>query len=138
MDMSHLGVLIADATRYESLGRRFRAGGNPIEFSEVAAWLILVAGICAAVWISHQVAGKLIRNNQHSPTRLFRELCIAHRMTGFQRRLLCQLARAYDLPHPVHLYLRPACFETQNIPAHLAAYQSQVATLRETLFGKDV
>jgi hypothetical protein len=131
----HLGALIADATRYESMSRRFRPGGNSIEISEVALWLFLLAGIVTAVWLSHKLAGHVIRSTHHSLSRLFHDLCAAHGVNWWQRRLLHQLARACNLPHPVHLFLRPACFDSRNLPANLAGHQRQFAALQESLFG---
>jgi hypothetical protein len=69
-----------------------------------------------------------------SPTRLFRELCAAHRLSLPSRRMLKRLASTRRLANPAMLFMQPEHFETTTLPAHLQPSANKIQKLRETLF----
>ena len=128
-------MLVAESNVYEHMGRRFRPGGNSFDLSDAIVWLLLIAGVVVLAWFLHKVVTQIVQTKNHSLNHLFGQLCAAHGVGWYGRRLLYRLAGVHRLPHPVHLFLRPDCFQPQTLPPEMSAFQSEVSHLRATLFG---
>src|SRR5438132_1508487 len=100
--------------------------------------LLILGGVtllvlCAFIW---QLA--LRRRHQrdfwfNSASRLFGELCRAHRLGRSNRRLLKQLAVARGLESASVLFVEPEHFDLTSLPPELKASASGLRQLRHTL-----
>ncbi len=129
------GAVVAQTNVFEQMGRRFRPGGNSFDVSDAIVWLSFIAGAVALVWFLHSLVTRVTQANKHSQNRLFGQLCVIHDVGWHDRRLLYRLAGVHGLPHPVHLFLSPECFQPQTLPSEMSAFQGEVAQLHATLFG---
>ena len=68
------------------------------------------------------------------PSRLFDELCKAHRLDRSSRRVLKQLAACRGLTDAGVLFIEPDHFDTSRIPAELTTSAKQIRQLRHQLF----
>lgn len=71
----------------------------------------------------------------NSNSRLFAEMCHAHRLDRSSRRLLKQLAASRGLKNPAELFVEPDHFDTTNLPLELKPRAPGVRQLRHELFG---
>ncbi|HMO84279.1 MAG TPA: hypothetical protein PKC18_05080 [Lacipirellulaceae bacterium] len=127
-------LLLAQVYR-QDLGRGFRGAASQLRWTDVlpyiAAIVLLIAG-CA-------VYSYLKRRNDMSercndPHKLFRELCLAHRLDRASRRLLLMLAEAAQCEQPAQVFLMPGAFEPAQLPASLRTRAADVVALRNRLF----
>lgn len=70
----------------------------------------------------------------NSPTRLFTELCRAHRLDRTNRRLLKQLAAERGLKNAALLFVEPEHFDLTNLPADLKSSAAELRHLKHKLF----
>src|SRR4051812_11948030 len=101
--------------------------------------LLIVGGVtllvlCAFAW-------QLILRRRHqrdfwfdSTSRMFAELCRAHKLGRSNRRLLKQLAIARGLGNATVLFVEPDHFEATDLPPELKASASDLRQLRHKLF----
>jgi hypothetical protein len=133
--MAPVSFLPLLAVSREDFGRGFRGATSQLNWTDVIPY---------AVGISLLIAGALIYNyvkkrNDMSercddPHKLFRELCMAHRLDRPSRRLLLHLADATQLPQPAQVFLTPAACEPSRVPAALRGRVDELKRLRERLF----
>ncbi|MCI0333328.1 MAG: hypothetical protein L0228_08915 [Planctomycetes bacterium] len=102
-------------------------------------WLIVV-GVIACLLLTtliYRVASRRSSRtfSSDSPAKLFRELCAAHGLNLYSRRLLKRLAQARGLTSPALLFVEPQHFDTHNFPAELKSSATELRQLRERLFG---
>jgi hypothetical protein len=69
-----------------------------------------------------------------SSSRLFRELCRAHRLNLASKRLLKRLASAHGVESAADLFIEPEYFESANPPAALKSSADELRQLRHRLF----
>jgi hypothetical protein len=70
----------------------------------------------------------------HSPRRLFRDLCRAHRLPLRSRQLLKRLAFAHGVKEPETLFVNSSYFDAANLPASLRPAADEIRTLHNRLF----
>ncbi len=133
--LSPAGLLLAEVSRWESMG-----GGLRPKEGDNSAWEILaVIGGCAvlaaAVWWLLTRFTDIGRARPNSPRKLFAELCSAHGLDAANRRLLAKIARWQRLKHPARLFMEPERFETVNLSPQLAASREQVEAIRKQIFA---
>jgi hypothetical protein len=81
--------------------------------------------------------GSLVLINRHSPWRLFRELCAAHRLHPGERSLLKRLAIERKLPHPATLFVEPGLWDCHELGSQWQQQAERLGSLRERLFVRD-
>jgi hypothetical protein len=126
--------LIAQVTR-EEFGRGFRGAASQRSVSDlvpyVAAFALLLAG-----WGLYSFFKR--RNDMtercNDPHKLFRELCLVHKLDRASRRLLLLLAGAHQMAQPAQVFVTPAAFEATRLPAALRGQAAEIKRLRERLF----
>ncbi len=99
--------------------------------------LILVAvTLLVVVTIAWQaISSRRRRDFDHDrPSRLFADLCRAHKLSWANRRLLKHLAAARDLKCPAALFVEPEFFDMTNVPPALKASAGELRQLRHKLF----
>lgn len=130
--------LLAESSRFMSLGRKFRRGNAPLEIGDVVITLLAVAAIGLIAWgLYHWVAIQQ-RRVSNSPGRLFRELCQAHRLNWTNRRLLTQLASWRGIEHPARLFLEPEWFDSSTLSPALEPEREGIERLRDQIFGRRI
>ena len=70
----------------------------------------------------------------NSPSRLFHELCRAHRLDLANRRRLKKLAAAENAESAAALFVEPKYFDAANIPQSLNSSANELRQLRSKLF----
>lgn len=135
MTFCGLPRLVAQASPVMHLGDRFRpgqAGSNG-----TALWLILVAaaGSLALSWLAVQAITRRRERLRHSPWRLFRDLCAAHRLTRRQCQLLRRLAQARQLPQPALLFLDPQPWDLARQEPLDPRTRQELEALKRQLFA---
>jgi len=101
----------------------------------VAAILVsLLLGGLLCVLVVIALIRRFLRQQQHSPRRLFQELCRAHRLLRRDVQLLGLLARKHALEQPARLFLEPSFLISAGNKSDPRAAQFQV--LRRLIFGE--
>jgi hypothetical protein len=108
-----------------------KATFGKFELIILGAVVLLLAGTLVWQWIGRRPPRDFRCN---SPSRLFGDLCRAHRLDRSSRRLLKQLASQCDARSPAELFVEPAFFDTANIPSALKASARELRQLRHKLF----
>jgi hypothetical protein len=124
------------ATREESfrVWGRFdhqRPGVGPFELIILSAVALLLAGTLIWQIVARRRQREFASNN---PTRLFGELCRAHRLDRSNRRLLKQLAAAHGIKSAALLFVEPDYFDMTNVPPALKSLAGELRQLRHKLF----
>ena len=117
------------------IGDNFPASGDRQNWSDL--WPYGIAAVVAA--IATAIVLKVRKHNDMTlpcddPHRLFRELCLAHKLDRGSARLLAHLATALRLEQPAQIFLTPAAFEPARLPGSLKARAAELKLLRERLF----
>lgn len=100
-------------------------------------WLIAAGAIAlvVAVWVSYRLA---IHHQKEfwcdNSSRLFHDLCRAHRLDLANRRLMKKLASERGVDHPADLFVEPEYFDTANLPPALKTSATELRQLRHQLF----
>lgn len=127
--------LLAQISRWERLGDGLHRPRGRIEFADFAPYIILtilLGGVIAAVLTYRKHNDWTVPCDD--PRKLFRELSRAHRLDRHSRRLLRQLAEVLQLEQPAEVFLQPAYFKAENLPAPLQSEAAWYEQLRERLF----
>ena len=132
----HLAVL-ADATRWRSMGSRLRGSRARFDTGDLLLGLLLLVAVLAGVLVLSRLVARQERHRRHNnPRSLFRGLCRAHGLDRPSRRLLAQLARSGRLAHPAVLFLEPHRFEAHALGPNLRAKQADLEALRDRIFQR--
>jgi hypothetical protein len=132
---SHLLWPIFAQIYREDFGRGFRGATSQLHWTDflpyIAAFVLITGGWALYVHLKR-------RNDMTArcddPHKLFRELCLAHQLDRASRRLLLQLAAAWNFSQPAQVFLTPAAFEPSRLPADLRGRMDEVKQLRARLF----
>jgi hypothetical protein len=126
--------LLAQVYR-EDLGRGFRGATSQLSWFDVVPYVIVVALLIggAKLWSYLQRRADMSEWCD-DPHKLFRELCVAHKLDRTSRRLLLQLAEVARFAQPAQVFVSPAVFEPARLPASLRSRADEVKRLRERLF----
>src|SRR5262245_49426527 len=102
--MNNFPILIAEsAPHFHFLNGRFHEGGPGFGWTELAWTAGVVLVITLVVWLLMLYVQRRERRSYHSPKRLFRELCTAHKLTWADCWLLKRLAGTLELASPAAL-----------------------------------
>jgi hypothetical protein len=126
------GYLLATqnySREWERLGRLLN--GGPYELLILAAVTLIVIVTIAWQTISRRRGHDF---EYDRPSRLFAELCRAHKLNWSHRRLLKHLAAARGLKCPAALFVEPEYFDISNVPASLKSSVSELRQLRHRIF----
>jgi len=128
-------LLLGQFSKWKRLGDGLHRSGNRLEFSDLLPYLIVIAviiiGVAVANWLRHRYD---LSQPCNDPRKLFMELCKAHHLDWPTRRLLHRLALSHELAQPAEVFLKPALFETGQLPPHLMKDATRLAALRQRLF----
>lgn len=128
-------LFFAQISRWQRLGdgiHRSRGRMDPMDLVPYAIALVAIAAIIVFVV-------KLRKSNDMSlacddPDKLFRELSLAHELDRGSQKLLRRLASALQLNHPGEVFLQPAYFHADQVPAQLQNQSAELDALRQRLF----
>ena len=129
--------LLAEVSRIESMGRKFRGGRTKFDADNVWVGLLVLFGMVVVFWFLSRLKDRQESSRRvNNPRKLFRELCKAHGLKFFQRRLLKQVARWQRLARPAKLFLEPERLEPRNLSPRLRARQDELAVIGKKLFAE--
>jgi hypothetical protein len=132
-------ILLAQQSRYHSLGNRFRGRRARLDPNDLLAIVTLVVVIALAVYLLSRLVKRLDRTRSfNSPRRLFRDLCRAHGLDRRNQRLLAEIAAGQSLEQPAHLFLDPGRFDKSQLSERLHARLNEVQQIRDRLFAQQV
>jgi hypothetical protein len=95
----------------------------------VSALLVLV------IWLITVLIRYRAQRTCHSPWQLFHGLCAAHGLNHGERSLVRQLARDLELDQPAVLFVEPAWWDHDRLPAGLTRQFTVIDKLRKRLFA---
>ena len=121
--------------RFIHMGRRFRHGGSSVDTQDLLLLLTVLAVVATVIWLLSRYSKLREKRAQHSPRRLFHELCRAHKICWADRKLLRQLARWHQLPHAAQLFVAPERFDPAKLSPAFGRRAARLAALRGRLFG---
>ena len=120
-----------------SMARGFHGKDAELDLGTVLSCLLIATAFVLAIWLlSRWTTQKERAGSYHSPRRLFRDLCRAHRLDRSQRWLLRRLARLRQLPQPAALFLMPECFASATLSGELQAQSAALEAIRARIFGE--
>ena len=127
--------LLAQATGWWEMGRRFREGGPALEPANLLIFLAVVAAGTFLFWLLAKFLQRDNKRSFHGPRRLFWELCREHDLNLFDRWLLWRLAAAQRLPQPACVFVDANCFASEQIPHRLKRKKMQLQRIHQKLFA---
>ena len=131
-------LLLAETRRMEYMSESLRRVNNKAELAELLK--LLPYGIAlAVVGIGYYVYRRLAKRNDFSlpcndPHKFFRQMCAAHKLNFGSRRLLLQLAAAWEMPHPAAVFVTPSAFRVNDLPPQLRKEEARIHELAAKLF----
>lgn len=128
-------ALLAQYDNWQRLGDGLHRSGGRAEMAD----LIPVAIVLVSLAVIGLVAVKIHKRNDFSKpcndaNKLFRQLCTVHGLNSSNRRLLVQLANAWQLPNPATLFVTPAAFRSTELPDWLQSEAERIKQLANKLF----
>ncbi len=127
-------LLLADANRFRSLGNHFRGRRAEVDGGDLLTGLILLGCVVLVGYLLSRLLARQERQRSYNkPAALFRQLCKAHQLDRYQRRLLRELAAAQQVEPAARLFLEPEHFQ----PSHLGSLveAEEILLLRDRLFA---
>ena len=127
--------LLADQSRFQHLGDRFRSTGAASESSQIwtLVWLALAIAVVAAVLTF--LVRFAEKRRYRSALRLYLELCRAHNLKWTNRWLLWRLACYRRLAQPARLFIEPEQFTSGPLSPGLAARQARLSEIYNSIFA---
>ncbi len=129
-------TLLAQATRPEELGRRFRGPESQLDWGDAVGILAFVAVAAALLGALHwllRYQGE--RRRCFHPGRLFQQLCRLHQLDRHQRRLLWQLAQARAPEHPGTVFVVQELWDIEHLRTQGSPGASVLVQIYEKIFG---
>ena len=128
--------LAAPRETLRSLANAFRRRSDE---PAVVDWLYIVGGAVGVLAVLWFVARRVLRSEPpkpfRHPTKMFRSLCKAHRLSRRRRRLLERLALAHGLASPGLLFVMPAKLDVRGLDASWQRRQGELDLIKSRLFG---
>lgn len=131
-------LLLAETPLVEYRSEALRRVNNKAEFAELMrlapyATALALAAIAFYAWNWFKK-----RNDFtipcNDPQRLFRQLCAAHNLNLSSRRLLIELAAAWEMAQPAAVFVTPSAFRVNDLPEHLRKEEARINELAAKLF----
>lgn len=128
-------VLLADDSRWQNLGQRFRGSRAQLDEWDISVGIAVVGGLLVGIFLLSRYASSSEKGRRfHSQRKLFRSLCAAHGLERSDGRLLKRLARLHRISHPARLFLEPERFQRLESGRELSAENDAIEALRRRLF----
>lgn len=129
------GILLAEQSRLESLGRGFQHGSG-VSAGNIVLSVLTLVGIVLAVWAAaywHAHRERLPWCNDAAT--LFRSLCRAHALRWGDQWLLWRVARYQRLDDPARMFLEPQRLDPANLGSVFRVQAARLVAIRERLFA---
>ena len=128
-------TLLAQLSNWQRLGDGLHKSGSRTELADLIP-IAIVLGVLAIVGYA---AVKFYKRNDFSKpcndaNKLFRQLCFVHGLNGSSRRLLVQLADAWEMQNPATLFITPSAFRASELPDWLKGEAESIKQLAKKLF----
>jgi hypothetical protein len=129
------GILLAEPSRLETLGRGFQHGSG-VSRGNIVLGVFVLVGIVLAVWAAaywHTHRDRLPWCNDAA--KLFWSLCRAHALRWGDRWLLWRVARYQRLDDPARMFLEPQRLDPANLGAVFRTQSARLGAIRARLFA---
>ena len=128
--------LFGQRARLDDLTGYFRGPRVQLSSRDAVFMLLGLAGVILAIWLLSLVMNWQEQGHKRpSPTRLFVEVCHAHRLNWRDGWLLWRLAKSQRLSDPARVFLEPDRFDPIQLVGTLRFHAARLAALREKLFA---
>lgn len=133
--MNATNMLLAQRHNWERLGDRFSGKHAEVNWEELLVLLACLIGSAVVIWLLYAATRwQEARLRRPNPRRLFRELCRAHRLNRWERRVLRELAESAAARQPAELFVRPDAFRPAPLPRLATERPAAFEQLRRKLF----
>ncbi|TWT75999.1 hypothetical protein Pla123a_27850 [Posidoniimonas polymericola] len=130
-------LILAQRANWERMGDRFSGEAAELQTEELLTLLAVVVGAGLLIWLLRVAArwqeGRLKRPN---PRRLFNDLCRAHRLNRWERKLLREMGEGLGLRQPAEVFVRPDAFRASPLPPDAEAMPVAFKQLQKKLFAE--
>ena len=134
-ELSSLALL--GRSRLEDMSRYFRGPRVQLSSRDAVFILLGLAGLILVIWLlSLVVQWQEQGRKKPSATRLFLQLCRAHRLKWRDGWLLWRLAISQRLTDPARVFLEPERFEPEHLMGTLRFHAARFQMLRGKLFSR--
>jgi hypothetical protein len=137
--MSHLPVhciLFAQQNPLNNFAREFQGRETRLNSGYLAAGLLVVLGMCLAVWLLGQLLERYGgRRPVDNARTLFLALCRAHRLRWSEAWLLWRVARDQQLTDPARLFLEPNRLDPAKVDPVLRRRSAELEAISQRLFA---
>jgi len=133
--LSYYGVLLAQESRLESMGRELSRKRTNFDTQDMITGLVAIGCVAFMIWVlSYITTIRERRWVRTSPTLLFLTLCKAHRLRWSDIWLLWRVARSQRLRDAGRLFLEPERLAVANLRPSLRRYARHLEDIRRRLF----
>jgi hypothetical protein len=112
-----------------------RPGDWTFGWTSVAMLAAASLAIIVVAWIVSRSVALRQRRIKNSPSRLFKDLCLAHNLTNRERQMLGRMAQQFRLLQPAALFVEPAWWEAERLGPSWSRRMHDVERLRKRLFA---
>ena len=103
MNPAALSIMFADVS-LESILQFLRSPRNALIYNGVVVLLLAMIGL-ALTWACRYLIKRHIARTAANPRKLFQQLCLAHELSGSERRQLQNLAKLLGIDTPAILMI---------------------------------
>ena len=111
-----------------------RPGDWSFGWAGVASIAEVTLAIIVCLWAMTTYFSAQRERINHSPWRLFSDLCSAHKLSRRERQVLKRLASQHRLDQPAILFVEPSWFSAEKLGANWVRRGEEVDRLRQRLF----
>jgi hypothetical protein len=112
-----------------------RPGDWTFGWASVAMLAAASLAIIVVAWLISRSFAVRQRRIGNSPSRLFKDLCLAHNLTNRERQMLGRMAQQFRLQQPAALFVEPAWWEAERLGTSWSRRMPEVERLRKRLFA---
>ena len=113
MNPAALSIMFADVS-LESILQFLRSPRNALIYNGVVVLLLAMIGL-ALTWACRYLIKRHIARTAANPRRLFQQLCLAHELSGSERRQLQNLAKLLGIDTPAILMIDASLWNFESL-----------------------
>lgn len=128
-------LMLSQISHWQRLGDGLHRGKSDFEFADFLPAIAILVGLSIAIAVFIKVRRRNDMTKRcNDPEKLFRELCLIHKLDRESQKLLAQLAEAAGLRQPAEVFVRPSLYEGEHLPEQMRRDQQRLRQLSEKLF----
>lgn len=130
-------MLLAQRANWERMGDRFSGEAAELQTGELLTLLAVMIGAGVLIWLLRFAARwQEGRSRRPNPRRLFSDLCRAHRLNRWERKLLREMGEGLGLRQPAEVFVRPDAFRATPLPPEAESKPAAFKQLQRKLFAE--